>query len=465
MPPEVTANQWSQAYQAATRGSIHYQNPGFRERFSSAVSNITEKTFLGQKLYGDRRVLGVPIAEVVADMAVGFTAKQALRGAVMAGTASTLGAFGAAVAAGAVVGGSAAGLKEWGRQVGENWRQPLPPEAVGRLDKIRERLKDLKPNDWKRVGMATARGAVFGAAGGFIGAVVADVLFGTTGSNAPFPAPEGAAQVPEVPPPSVEPPPAEVATPSAEIPETVPAVETVTVEPTEPVAAETVSPEATQPVDTAPTVTNTATPSPTEFVSSTTPTDVSASGPGLATPTETATPPVPPTITPTTELPGIGTPEPETPTPTTDTSSTDTTPPALTQPAQPPLTGEAPPPSGSELPPAQAAPGVGEPASDISGLTHETSEYINNLGDYAMVEGDNPWRVAEGILHTADPNRTFSNAEIQTLTKAICEKSDIGGVWGMTGSINHTEIPIGHVLKVDDPDVKSVLANVLKGGK
>lgn len=409
-----TPQERASAQQAASQPGVHYRPHGFRERVSHAAGGVKEKVWS----VADFRILGRPLYEVVADIAAGFVVKSAIKGVVTAGAVTALGpgtlvAFGAAVAAGAASGAAFAGGREWIRQARENWQQPLSPEAVTKKQKLLERLKDLKPNDWQRLGKTTLRGAIVGAAGGAIGAVIYHVATSA-------PAPE-----------EVSPTPTDI-----------PAQETTTVfsetAPTyEPMPEITPTPEA----EVLPPTAAAATP-----VSA--PTDIATPVSGEQMPDTSKTFVPQETIT---QQP------PET---------TVTTQPSTDQPSQEPITKGGPTISGeteTQVPTAQQPEGTGEPAVPAS--ADAVTEHVQTLGDYTMQSGDNPWKVAEAILKEANPDHVPTSSEIMQVTKAICEQNSIGVPdWGVVGEVDHKNIPVGYILKMD-PEVKSVITSVLKGGR
>lgn len=453
MSPEVTAEEWVNISQAATQPGVNFRAPGFQERFSQAANFIRNK-----------RVLGRPVLEIVADMAAGFTVKQSIRAGVMLAGTGTLGAFGAAIAAGATAGAVFAGGKEWVKQSKENWQQPLPTEAITKRQQILERLKDLKPNDWNKLGRATLRGAVVGAAGGAIGALVADIFNSASAST------------PE----------------NLDSPETTPEEGTAS-------TSELTKPEGIGETDSVPVESeNIVTTTPPESVLSPIQNDLKPS-----IPSDTSSSEIYPTspegnLSP---LPGSNTPldtiteTPESPNPqlsTPNTPQTDISPetsiPAgppgesvasdanlsSTEPGQPsnPVTATNNPPATSTQfsPPNETITTpdtTSSPSVETSPMLplDTVTEQIKNLQDITMQQGDNPWAIATHLLKEVDPDHTPTNTEILKLTKIICEQNDIGVPdWGITGSVNHLEIPVGYELKLDS-EVKSTLSSILKGGK
>lgn len=449
MPPEVTTEEWTNMAQAAAQPGIYY-HPGFKERVGQAADFIRTK-----------RILGRPIPEIVADMLVGFTVKQTVRTGVMLAGASTLGAFGVAVAAGAVSGGVLAGGREWVKQARENWQQPLSPDAITKRQQLLERLKDLCPNDWKRLGLVTLRGAVVGAAGGFVGAVVADAFHALSSNLTPEPTiihtptavdtvgPEGIATIPPAPQEEIMPLAPQI-TPQVELSAT------------------------TTPI-TEPTPTPISTPTPTIQNEVLTPTLPEITSTPEPTPLPTTTPLVEPNpliTTPTIEEPFSSTPgvsgsqfpfgdqfpkaDLAEPTAPSDTIQSDTIPAEQSPTGDTIVSGENKLPSSpvTQIPEAEQPP---------SGLVDTLTENVQNLKDVSLEPGDNPWKVATQLLKQANPDHTPTNAEIMKVAKIICEENNIKvPEWGVTGSVDHRAIPVGYVLKLN-PEVKSVITSVLKG--
>ncbi|MBI2338309.1 hypothetical protein HYU95_03960 [Candidatus Daviesbacteria bacterium] len=484
MPPEVTAEEWDNMAQAATQPGIHHQRQGgFRERLGSIAGNLR-----------DRKILGRPAYEMIADFGAGFAVKTAVRSGVMLAGASTLGAIGAAVLAGAASGAVFAGGKEWFRQAQENWKQPLPPEAITTKQQILERLNGLTPNDWKRLGHVTLRGAVVGAAFGFAGGLVADVLH-AAGSA---PVEDNLASTPVSEPTAVQSSliPTETAVPDHIVTPTpdvdIPVTPTVDTQPLNPDLIPTHPadiPSTTSIPDTSASV-----PTVTPDGSVPIPPDVSQTPPGAipATPTEVAAP-AEVTVTPTPFVEASPVPLPtETATPFPDGSSL--TPEASTAPSLPtatpvPDTSASVPtvtPDGSvpvspdasssvdvpgapptDLPPGAPAEGITVPPvveQPIVPPMETFTESVNNLKDIPLAAGSNPWQVATEILKQVDPNHVPSNAEIMEVTRAICEQNDISvPEWGISGSVDEHRIPVGYLLKID-PEVKSVIFGIVKGG-
>lgn len=433
MPPEVTAEEWANIAQAATQPGAHFRPPGFRERVSSVAQNLR-----------DRKIFGRPLYEVAADFGAGFVVKSAVRSGVVLVGASTLGAIGAAVVAGAASGAAFAGGKEWFKQARENWQQLLPPEAVTTRQRLLERLKDLSPNDWKRLGIVTLRGAATGAVFGLAGALFEEALHAATsvdstnvGQNPDLtatPTPEpggevggpglgtqpGADQTP-VPLPDQSPTPAPTAEP-APAPSEIPLPPEGTPAATPPAEGVTPPPEATA----------SATPEPGPAAPGETPPPTPPTGVPSPPPDTTPTPAAPPTEPPTH-------PAPETPPSVPETET----------PATPPEPGTTPP-SPGELPPVPPS---------IDAIT----ETVQGLKDVPLAAGSNPWEVATDLLKQVDPNHVPSNTEIMEVTRAICEQNNISvPEWDISGTIDEHRIPIGYLLKIDS-DVKSVIIDIVKG--
>lgn len=430
MPPEVTAEEWANIAQAATQPGAHFRPPGFRERVSSVAQNLR-----------DRKIFGRPLYEVAADFGAGFVVKSAVRSGVVLVGASTLGAIGAAVVAGAASGAAFAGGKEWFKQARENWQQLLPPEAVTTRQRLLERLKDLSPNDWKRLGTVTLRGAATGAVFGLAGALFEEALHAATSVDT-----TNVGQSPDLTP---------TPTPSAtEVPSPTPEPGVGPGLGPQPGADQTPIPSPDQ----TPTITPTAEPSPAPAVTpapSETPLPPEGT-PAVTPPAEGVTPspeatasPLPGTVTPPAETP---IPPPTTPSPETPTPSAPEVPPSTPEAGAPatPLEPGATPPSPGELPPV---------LPPIDAIT----ETVQNLKDVPLAAGSNPWEVATDLLKQVDPNHVPSNAEIMEVTRVICEQNNISvPEWGISGAIDEHRIPIGYLLKIDS-DVKSAIIDIVKG--
>lgn len=478
-PPEATAQEWADAEQAFTQPGLHANPPGFRERIGSVARNLR-----------DRKIMGRPLYEVAADFGAGYVVKSAIRshvilaGTVVLGT-STLGAIGAAVMAGAASGAAFAGGKEWIRQTRENWQQPLPPEAVTKKQQILERLKDLNPNDWRKLGKVTLRGATVGAVFGLAGGLFSEAIHAATAapggdhltSTTPTAEPTHTPSIPtetHVPVETSTPVPTETSIPTIEPSATIPGFHSPTpfMEPSATPGVEhfTSTPEATVP----PTATHI------PGTSTATPFTEPTHSPSISTqtatpvPTETHIPTIPATHTPTPEItstpiahPDISQPNPMEPPAATHfpgvhegtgftPSPSGELPTTPTIPSIPSGPGFVPPPPG-EIP---TIPGV-PPIDTLNTLT----ESIQNLKDIPLAAGSNPWELAKGLLEQVNPDAIPSNAEIMQVTRALCEQNNIGvPEWNISGLVDEHEIPIGYLFKIT-PTVKSVVLSAMKGGQ
>lgn len=123
------------------------------------------------------KVFGQPLPDFLAGALTGAAAKQAARWGLMSGG---FGGFPAAAAAGAAAGATSAGAREYLRQ-----RREIKTEETEEAKSIKAKLKNewriLKSVDKARMGKAMARGAVWGAVGGVVGASVVDMLHGGEG--------------------------------------------------------------------------------------------------------------------------------------------------------------------------------------------------------------------------------------------------------------------------------------------
>lgn len=439
MPPEVTTEEWTNMAQAAAQPGLHHRPQGFRERLGFIAETLRE-----------RKILGRPAYEIIADFGAGFAVKTAVRSGVMLAGASTLGAIGAAVLAGAASGAVFAGGKEWLKQARENWREPLPPEAVTTKQQILERLNDLTPNDWKRLGSVTLRGAVVGAAFGLAGALVSDILHAASSAPAgdnfvSTPTPESV-HAPAIPTETAVPDHIGVPTPDAHVPVT-PLTDTQMPTP-----------------DTAP--------APSGDIPSPAPsTDLPSTSPeatAIPTPLADSSPAPLPTETATSSPAGVPlTPEEPSVSPTPTIPSAPDTLPSVPPDTIPTHPGDIPLTPSPEVPSTPTEPGITPPSVEqLPVLPVDTiTESVNNLKDMPLAAGSNPWQVATEILKQVDPGHVPSNAEIMEVTRAICEQNDISvPEWGISGSIDEHQIPIGYLLKID-PEVKSVITDIIKGGK
>jgi hypothetical protein len=116
-------------------------------------------------------------SKTVLEFATGALVSQgvsmAVRSGLVLGGASGLGL---AVGAGALGGGVVGGGREYWKQLGQSAKEKKALERgitsqyeIDRMNlSFRERLRDLKVKDWGKVGRASFRGALFGAAGGFV---------------------------------------------------------------------------------------------------------------------------------------------------------------------------------------------------------------------------------------------------------------------------------------------------------
>lgn len=185
-------NQWFEDLNAGVRE--HTQ--GFKDRSREALGSLMSR-------FSDVKILGKPAPEFLAGAVAGGLVKNGLKGALfMAGFQGWAVAIGAGAAGGAVMGGG----KEWFKQARENWKAGLSPEATTTKAKILERLKQSAPSDWKKVGIAAAKGAAFGAVGGLVGAAAVEAFFGGaedvaasdgTSPDNPVSEPRGPAAMPE----------------------------------------------------------------------------------------------------------------------------------------------------------------------------------------------------------------------------------------------------------------------------
>lgn len=170
--------------------------PEFKIKLPSAIEQALEKT-KGTVIFGKplhEFALGLLAGSVVKGVLKKETAKQLISLGLLQGT------MGSAVVVGAVAGGGYGFGREYFKQVRQNWAETeklkksqakallsasaafLSPEDQAKLDpekvrlQLKERLQGLKPNDAKKLAIATGRGAILGAVGGAIGFGVAGLV-------------------------------------------------------------------------------------------------------------------------------------------------------------------------------------------------------------------------------------------------------------------------------------------------
>ncbi len=116
----------------------------------------------------DRMTFGKRLSEMLAGGIFGSILKNAAKASLFA---AGFNAWTVAIAGGAIGGAIVGGGIEYIKQVWQNTRSELPPEA----DTARKRLLErMKPNDLRKLGKAVVRGALFGAIGGAVAEAVSE---------------------------------------------------------------------------------------------------------------------------------------------------------------------------------------------------------------------------------------------------------------------------------------------------
>ncbi len=124
--------------------------------------------------FRDIRILGKPLHELAAGVAVGGLVKDLTRTALIG---SGVQGWILAIAAGTVAGAAMGAGRSLAPQVIEGWKKDLDPALVNRREQLMAKFSNSFDNvKWGTVGKAAFQGAIKGAVGGIAGAALSEVV-------------------------------------------------------------------------------------------------------------------------------------------------------------------------------------------------------------------------------------------------------------------------------------------------
>lgn len=171
VPKKASGNSFSDRLKSSVGLNKAEVGTGFklsRERYEEVVKTVTSHL-------EPKKLFNYHLLEFFTGAALGYGTRQVVRTALVGMGVGVLGGVSGAVAVGAGGGAVAGLLNEYRHQVQKNYR-----EAAADSDKKEEFKKKLfgrwTPNDRRRLVIATAKGAAFGALGGLVGLEIKSLI-------------------------------------------------------------------------------------------------------------------------------------------------------------------------------------------------------------------------------------------------------------------------------------------------